>query len=223
MNNSKKRMIAIITLVIICCIVMAIIETIIEPAYALKSAMKVILFLVVPLVFTKIQSEKIFDNSFVLTGKSVSKLLALGSVIYIVIMGGYFLTKNFFDYSALVSSLSKDQQVSSGSFIWVALYISFCNSFLEEIMFRWFAFLKLSQYTRKSIAYIFSSVVFAVYHVAMIGTSFPIPLLLLALAGLAVGGFIFNYADAANKNIYNSWIIHMFADFAIMTIWYIHI
>jgi len=64
---------------------------------------------------------------------------------------------------------------------------------------------------------------FALYHVAMIGGSFPLPLLLLALVGLAIGGGIFDYVDDKSRNIYNSWIIHMFADFAIMTIWYIHI
>ena len=36
-------------------------------------------------------------------------------------------------------------------------------------------------------------------------------------------GFIPNYIDEKNSNIYNSWIVHMFADFAIMTIWYIYI
>ena len=138
-------------------------------------------------------------------------------------MLAYLLTKGLFSYSALVNSLSSDQNVAQNSFIWVALYISFCNSLLEEFLFRFVAFIKLSEYTTKNIAYIFSSCLFALYHVAMIGASFPFPLLLLALVGLAIGGAIFNYVDDKSKSIYNSWIIHMFADFAIMTIWYIHI
>ena len=89
-------------------------------------------------------------------------------------------------------------------------------------MFRFVSFIKLSEYLSKKTAYIFSSVAFAVYHIAMIGPSFPLPLLILALFGLAVGGFIFDLVDDKNKNIYNSWIIHMFADFAIMTVWFIN-
>ena len=57
----------------------------------------------------------------------------------------------------------------------------------------------------------------------MIGASFPLPLLLLALIGLAAGGCIFNYVDEKSGTIYPSWVIHMFADLAIMTIWYLHI
>ena len=151
------------------------------------------------------------------------KLTGLGISIYAVVMAAFFLTKGIFDYTSLVNSLSADQNVSQNSFVWIALYICFCNSLLEEFLFRFVAFIKLSQYTTKNTAYIFSSLIFALYHVAMIGGSFPLPLLLLALAGLAIGGFIFNYVDDKNRNIYNSWIIHMFADFAIVTIWYLHI
>lgn len=223
MENSKKGKYSIIIITIISCIIMALVETFIEPSYALKSAMKVVVFLLLPLISMKLFNIKVFDRTFILNKKILMKLLLLGFSIYFVIIGAYIVTRNFFDYSSLVSSLSADQKVNSSSFIWVALYISFCNSFLEEFLFRFYSFIKLSDYMTKSITYIFSAVMFAVYHVAMIGTSFPFPLLVLALIGLSIGGCIFDYVDEKSKNIYNSWIIHMFADFAIMTIWYIHI
>lgn len=222
MKKSKEK-IGIIAVVIICCVVMALIETIIEPAYFVKSAVKVIVFLFLPLVSMKLLDIKVFDNNFVLNKKDMFKLLFLGFLIYAVIIGVFFLTRNIFDYTSLVESLSADQKVNGSSFIPIALYISFCNSFLEEFLFRFISFIKLSEYISKNIAYIFSFVMFAVYHIAMIGSSFPLPLLILSLFGLAVGGFVFDLVDAKSKNIYNSWIIHMFADLAIMTIWYIHI
>lgn len=223
MNNGTKEKYSIIIITVISCVIMALVETVIEPSYFVKSAAKVVVFLLLPFIFMKLLNIKIFDNSFVISKKNIIKLLLLGSCIYLVIIGAYFLTRNIFDYSSLVGSLSADQKVSSNSFIWIALYISFGNSFLEEFLFRFFSFIKLSEYMPKSFTYIFSSVMFAVYHIAMIGTSFPLPLLILALVGLAAGGLIFDHVDDKSKNIYNSWIIHMFADFAIMTIWYIHI
>lgn len=223
MNKTKKEKPAIIILVIICCIIMALVETVIEPPYFVKSAIKVIVFFILPLILMKTLKIKLFDSSFKPDKKSILKLLLLGLSIYIIIIAAYFLTKNIFDYSALVESLSADQQVTAAGFIPIALYISFCNSFLEEFLFRFISFIKLSEYIPKRFAYIFSSLMFAVYHIAMIGASFPPALLLLALFGLAVGGGIFDLVDSKNKNIYNSWIIHMFADFAIMTIWYINI
>lgn len=223
MNKCCKKSLWLIVTVIISCIAMAVIETIIEPAYFVKSVLKIIFFLFVPVVFIKLQKEKVFTDSFSLNKRSILKLSGLGLIIYVIIMAAFFLTKGIFDYSSLVTSLSADQNVSQNSFIWVALYISFCNSLLEEFLFRFVAFIKLSEYATKNAAYIFSSAMFALYHVAMIGGSFPVPLLLLALVGLAIGGGIFNYVDDKSRNIYNSWIIHMFADFAIMTIWYLHI
>ncbi len=202
---------------------MALFETVIEPAYLVKSAAKVMVFLLLPLITMKLLKIKVFDNNFALNKKDIIKLLLLGSLIYAAIIGTYFLTRNIFDYSSLVNSQMADQKVNKNNFIWVALYISFGNSFLEEFLFRFTAFLKLSEFISKKFAYIFSSVMFAVYHIAMIGKSFPLPLLILALIGLTAGGLIFDYVDDKNKNIYNSWVIHMFADLAIVTIWYIHI
>ena len=223
MNISFRKSLGLISLIIISCIVMAIIEVIIEPAYFVKSVLKIVFFLFSPLVFMKLQKQRVFADTFSLNKKRILKLLELGLIIYVIIMAAFFITKRIFNYSSLVNSLSADQKVSQNSFILIALYISFCNSLLEEFLFRFVAFIKLSEYTTKNIAYIFSSCMFALYHIAMIGSSFPVPLLLLALVGLAVGGGIFNYVDHKSRNIYNSWIIHMFADFAIMTIWYIHI
>lgn len=221
-KNSKKAY-GIIVLILICCAVMAFVETLVEPAYIVKSSLKVVVFLVLPLLFAKAAGIKLFENFFALDKNNVLKLLLLGSGIYALIFAAYALTKNIFDYTSLVHSLSADQKVDNGSFIGVALYISFCNSFLEEFLFRFVSFIHLSKYTARKTAYIFSSVLFALYHVAMIASSFPPLLLFFALIGLAVGGLIFDYADAKNETLYNSWIIHMFADFALMTIWYVHI
>lgn len=223
MDKSKKKAYGIMIFVTICCVIMAFIETVIEPSYIAKSAIKAVIFLFFPLIIAKTVNIKIFDKSFKLDPKSLAKLLIFGLFIYAVIIGAYALTKNIFDYSLLINSLSADQKVDGKSFIGVAFYISFCNSFLEEFLFRFISFIQLSGYTAKKTAYVFSSVLFAIYHIAMIGTSFPPLLLVLALIGLTIGGYIFDYADEKKGNIYNSWVIHMFADFAIMTIWYVHI
>ena len=211
-----------ILMVIACCVIMAIVEIYIEPVYFSKSAIKSILFFITPFLIIKKLNGSIFDN-FKLDKKNIIKLLLLGIIIYGAIMGAYFITKNIFDYSKLIESLESDQHVTSNSFTLVALYISFINSFLEEFLFRLISFVKLSKYTKRSIAYLFSSLAFAIYHIAMIGEAFPPTLTILSIIGLAIGGCIFNYIDEKNSNIYNSWIVHMFADFAIMTIWYMYI
>lgn len=219
MNKTKSKAVGIIIITVVCCAVSAVAELLIEPPYLVKSAMKIAVFLGIPLIYAKITQIRLFENFRNVEKKDIAKLLLLGAAVYAVIFGVYLATRNVFDYAALVRSQTEDQKVGGGSFIPVALYISFGNSFLEEFLFRLVAFIKLSESLNRKAAYIISSVMFAAYHVAIIGGTFPPALLAAALAALAVGGFIFDLVDAKRGNIYNSWIVHMFADFAIMTVW----
>ncbi|MEG2191896.1 MAG: CPBP family intramembrane glutamate endopeptidase, partial [Oscillospiraceae bacterium] len=59
---------------------------------------------------------------------------------------------------------------------------------------------------------------FALYHVAMMIGWFRIELIFLAVVALAVGGVIFDFFNEKGENIYISWLIHMFANFAINTV-----
>lgn len=219
----EKAKYGIIIPTVICCVIMALVDTVIEPLYAVKSVIKIAVFLLLPILTMCILHIKVFDRAFALNKRRILHLLLLGAAIYAVILGAYLLTKHAFDYPALVQSLTADQKVNSSRFFRVMLYISFCNSFLEEFLFRYFAFIKLSEYAPKWLAYGFSAAAFAVYHVAMIGASFPLPLLMTAVIGLTAGGLIFDAVDAKDGSIYHAWMIHMFADLALMTIWYIHL
>lgn len=221
-NVSAKKKYVIIALTFLCCVIMAVVETVIEPSYWIKSAVKIAVFGGVPLAVLGAFKIKLPKEAFSLNRKTILAMLGLGAAIYALIMGAYAITARFFDYSAMVESMTSDQQVDGRNFIFVAAYISFGNSFLEEFLFRLVSFMTLSELSSKKSAYILSSVMFAVYHVAMIGGSFPLPLLILALVGLASGGFIFDFVDSKSGKIYPSWVVHMFADFAIMTIWFLN-
>lgn len=223
MNQNKALAIKIVSLVILSCLFMAIIEILIEPSYFIKSSVKIGLFVLLPLAFLKMQDVKGFQKAFFLEKTSFWKLLATGLAIYTVIVSAYFVTRGLFDFEKLVASLSSDQNIGKESFLPVAFYISFGNSFVEEFMFRFVSFLLLSEVVSKKTAYLFSSFSFAIYHVAMIASTFPKSLILISVSGLVVGGVIFNYLDDKNGKIYNAWIVHSFADFALMTIWYLHL
>ena len=80
------------------------------------------------------------------------------------------------------------------------------------------AWMTLKKYTGRKFAYLFSSSVFAAYHVGMLIGMFRIGALLLLLLGLIAGGCIFNRLNELNDDIYPSWFVHMFANFAINTV-----
>ncbi len=208
-------------LVAIACIVMAIVDAVIQPGYAVKSLIKIILFLLIPIVYG-LFNKKVNIKNLVKPNKSgIVTAISLGAAVYVTILGAYFIFRNVFDFSTLTTSLSETTGVNKSNFIWVAIYISFVNSLLEEFFSRGFSFIALKKFTTRKFAYIFSSLLFALYHIAMMIGWFGIPVILLSLLGLFAGGLIFNKFDEKNENIYLSWLTHMFANFATNTIGFI--
>ena len=208
-------------LVIIACIVMGIVDAVIQPGYAIKSAIKIIMFLLIPIVYGLFLKEFNIKNLMKPDKKGLCIALRLGFVIYGVVLGAYWIFKDVFDFSALTGSLNETTGVNKSNFIWVAIYISFVNSLLEEFFFRGFSFITLKKLTSRRFAYVFSSMVFALYHIAMMIGWFGLPVILISLVGLFIGGMIFNRFDEKSENIYLSWLIHMFANFATNTIGFI--
>ena len=208
-------------LVIFACVIMGLIDAVIQPGYVAKSAVKLVLFLLIPALYILFAKDRNVFKMFKADKKGILFAFLLGGIIYAVILGAYFLFRNIFDFSALTKSLGETTGVNGSNFIWVAIYISFVNSLLEEFFFRGFAFLRLKTILSKRFAYIFSSLAFALYHIAMMIGWFGIPVILISLAGLFAGGMIFNRFDDDKNSIYLSWLVHMFANFSINTIGFI--
>ena len=217
------KWVGIVLTVAVCSGIMCLIDGIITPPYAIKSAFKIILFVAVPLIYFAIRHEAkgALQSLFVPNKKGLLISLALGVGVYTVILAAYFVFRNYFDFSGITSQLIGDVGVNKDNFIFVAIYISFVNSLLEEFFFRGFAFLSLKNKLPRWSSYIFSSFLFAFYHVGMTAGWFSPIIYLLAMAGLFIGGFIFNFLNEKFGNIYPSWLAHMFANFAINTVGFI--
>ena len=215
----KKRSVSLIFAVtIICCVAMALVDGVLRPGYAVKSAIKVAMFMLVPLIASRIDRGVLYLQLLRPKKKGLLPAIALGVGIYVVILGGYFLVSPFFDFSKIAGALTTNAGVTKENFLYVSLYISFANSFLEEFFFRGFVFTNLKQLSGRKLAYIFSAAAFSLYHVAMMIGWFSPVLFVLVMVGLAAGGVIFNWLNEKLDTIYCSWLTHMFANFAINTI-----
>lgn len=210
----KKQNFVLTLLISLCCGAMLLVDGIWQPGYWVKSAIKIVLFLAVPLLcgmlFPSLSLRRVLCSS----KQGVIRAALLGIVVYVVIVGAYFLLRNHIDFSSVLNNLPDG--VTKTTFPFVALYISFINSLLEEFFFRGFAFLSLRQHMRG--ASLFSAVAFALYHTAMMLGWFPPVIFGLALIGLTVGGMLFNWLDQQDGSIYTGWLVHMFANFAINTV-----
>lgn len=216
-----KNTACVIAVALIGCVAMAIVDGIIMPHYAVKSAIKLVFFLLVPLICSVLSRDIYLKEFLSFNKKGIIWALALGLTIYSLILGGYFLLKNVFDFSSVVSSLSENVGVNKSNFLFISIYIALANSFLEELFFRGFIFGNLKKQRGRAFSYIFSALAFALYHIALMTGWFSIGLTLLLVLGLMIGGAVFNYLTERFETICLPWAVHMFANFAINTIGFI--
>ena len=214
----KRSIILVLSVAVLCCVAMALVDGILRPGYAVKSAIKIALFLLVPLIASRIDRSVLYLPLLRPKKKGMLPAIALGVGIYGAILGGYFLVSPFFDFSQIAGALTDNAGVTKDNFLYVSLYISFANSFLEEFFFRGFVFTNLKRLSGRNPAYIISATAFSLYHVAMMIGWFSPVLFLLVMVGLVIGGMIFNWLNEKLDTIYCSWLTHMFANFAINTI-----
>lgn len=217
----KRSAVAVMVVTVLCCLIMALVDGVIRPGYAVKSAIKIVVFLLIPLIASRGKCEIVYLSLLKPKMKGLLPAIGLGLGIYGIILGGYFIVSRFYDFSVIAGALTSNAGVTGENFLYVSLYISFVNSFLEEFFFRGFTFTNLKRNIGRMAAHLFSATAFCLYHVAMMVGWFSPVLFLLVMAGLVIGGMIFNWLNEKVDTIYCSWLTHMFANFAINTVGFI--
>ncbi len=206
---------------LIACTILYLVEQVLTVDYISKTIIKLILFTGIPyihLVFIektnliKALNLKKFDASKFKLG------LIFGVMSFATIIVAYFVFKKVIDLNEIALELQTKSKITSSNFIYVGIYIIFANSFLEEFFFRGYIFLNLFNKGSKKFAYIYSSLLFGIYHIAIFKTWFNPLIVGLALLGLISIGIIFNWLDIKTENFINSWVVHMLADAAIIIV-----
>lgn len=210
----KKRTAILCGAIITGCLLMILTDGVWQPGYALKSAVKILVFLALPLLLSRTMDLSVTGclrpskASVVIGG-----LLGIGTVA--VILGAYALLHTYIDLSAVPQALAADTGITKENFPFVAVYIALCNSLLEEFFFRGFACSTLVGQTGRVFAAVFSSLAFAVYHAGMLITMVNPFLFILALTVLAGCGLFFVYLNSRSGSIWTSWLVHMGANIGI--------
>lgn len=212
MSDAKKRTALILFLVTAGCLTMAWTEGVLRPVYPVKSALKIAVFLGCTGLYALTSGDRSPFHTFRPPKRKAlipAALLALGVLIFL--LGGYLLLSPWLDLSAIPENLAAKEGITPETFPLAALYITFCNSLLEEYFFRGFAFLTLYQLGYKRLACVFSALAFALYHVS-ITSNWGAPLLIvLMVAGLTAAGLLFNWLDREGS-LLPSWLVHVGAN-----------
>ncbi|MCL2108925.1 MAG: CPBP family intramembrane metalloprotease [Oscillospiraceae bacterium] len=184
--------------------------------YPYTSAIKIILFVSFPLVYFRISREMKLKDLFSVGKKKKSLLfsLALGGGVFAFIMLAFLILRQFLDSQMILGAL-ENNGITSENFALVFIYIVFVNAALEELFFRGFVFLTLHKKAHKLFAHLFSALLFAVYHVAILNGAISIGMFVFCIFGLTVAGLIFNYLTVKCGNILGALIVHVSANLAL--------
>lgn len=205
-------------LVLVCSGAMLWVDGVLRPPYAVKSAIKAVLFLASPLLYARAAGDDTWRTLFRADRRTLLRALARGGGVFALIMLAAFALRALLDAETITALLGENAGVTGENYGAVTLYIAFVNSALEEWFFRGFAFLALRRVIDRRAAFLFSALAFALYHTAMLLGWFSPRLFVLALLGLAAGGMIFNLLDAKSGSIFPSWAVHICANLAINTV-----
>ncbi len=210
MNQSRRNAYAIIILVLTCCLVMVWVEGSLRPIYPVKSALKIAVFLGCTGLYALLTKDKGPFGAF-RRSKAVKLAAPLALAVPVFLLGGYLLLSPWLDLSAIPANLAAKEGITAKTFPLAALYITFCNSLLEEFFFRGFAFLALYRLGYTRLAYGFSALAFALYHVSITSNWGTPGLIVLMVAGLTAAGLFFNWLDR-DGSVLPSWLVHVGAN-----------
>lgn len=210
MADAKRRATLTIVLVTAGCLTMTWVEGVLSPVYPVKSALKIAVFLSCAGLYALFIRDYSLFRALRHPGRiKFAALLALG--IFAFLLGGYLLLSPWLNLSAIPKNLADKEGITAKSFPLAAAYITLCNSLLEELFFRGFAFLTLYRTGYKKLAYGFSALAFALYHVSITSNWGAPFLIVFMVAGLTVAGLLFNRLDREGS-LWPSWLVHMGAN-----------
>jgi membrane protease YdiL (CAAX protease family) len=180
-------------------------------SYWSRSAIKVTMFGIIPGFFlgSKQSLKTLFSK-----GKYLKYVVIFSLLIVGIVIGGYFILNQFGVFETVSTSLTNQVGVTLANYPYVFVYVILLNGPLEEFYFR-FIMMDVDLFSSKTVQAVFSSFLFAIYHVGMLFTMFSFYLFILAILGLMLVGFVFIKINEHNEGILYSTILHMAANVGI--------
>lgn len=204
--------------VLLGCAAMAWVEMGLQPIYPVKSALKLLIFSACAGGYALLCRDTAPFRCFRRPDRrGMRAAIGLAVCVFLFLLGGWAVLSPWFDLSAIPDRLAGKEGITAAVFPLAALYISFCNSLLEEFFFRGFAFLTLRHTGAGAPAWWFSALAFALYHVCIMDGWFHPVLFLLLTAGLIGAGLLFDWLDRRGS-LWPAWLVHLAANLAINTI-----
>ena len=212
-NDYKYKAFAVVAISLLACIAIIAVELLLQPSYVGKSAVKVILFFFSIAIYHGVFHLRIQKIS---VNKRILKLcICLSVLIFFMILLSYMCVQNYIDVDQIKTSLLKKEHITKYNFIYVAVYISLINSFIEEAFFRGFVFCNLKEINYCKFDSFYSALLFALYHIGIMSNWFQPFIFLITLLALFGAGLVLNCFTHKGGSFLCSWPIHIAANLGI--------
>ncbi len=190
--------------------------------YSIKSLLKVILFLGIPAIclrLDRVDSRLELERLFRTNKKErriLLRILIAGSAIIAAsnLLAGPLIAS--FNIAGIMAEIKARAHTDTRTFLSALVHIPLVNALVEELYFRGFLFMHIHQQGYPRIAMLGSSLLFAIYHLAMFRGWFPWPVLILILSALFLAGILLNHLLLIWKRITIGWLLHGLANLAIL-------
>ena len=216
--NDRKKLAFVFSSSILVVLIMSLIEGVFQPGYLIKSLCKVVLMLGSIVFYSFHTRKKVRDVIHLALRLPNRKLVFFVLGVYLFILAVYFIFKSHIDLSSIKESLLVKEHLSKANYLLIFGYIAFVNSFLEEIFFRGFISGVFKETRKAKLGYLYSALLFALYHIGIVSHWFHWWIYLLCILGLVVAGGFLQWITEKNDNILASYLTHAAANLAINTI-----
>lgn len=190
-------------------------EQILAPPYALKSAVKLAMILLLTGIGIRLSGK---DWQTCIRFRKMQHPAALTAIMITVIPAvllGFYLLRDQLDLPAIRQGLMEKEQLTKQNCLFVFAYIALCNSFLEEAFFRGFLTESFRSAGLKKSGAAVSALAFAVYHLGIVDNWLSLPMLLLCIGLLFCAALFLQRICDRYDSMKASWLVHGCANLAI--------
>lgn len=192
--------------------------------YMLKSAIKIVLFLGVP-VYCRLRSGRSAGQTLrdwiVPPREQLPHLIRTAVFGILIILAANLLVEPLCRWFGIESVIGEIQARThtTRQRLWLAmLYIPIVNALAEELFFRAFGVLELTGLGFGRLALILPATLFALYHLAIFQNWFSPAILALCLGGLFLCGLLLGLMVRRDRNVAGVWLLHGLVNVAIISI-----
>ncbi len=192
--------------------------------YNTKSAVKLLLFLGLPVVYALAVRRCSWQELLarVLPTRRQLPRLGLAAAIGIVLIVGVNLLAGplcrLFGVESVIHEIQARTHMTRERLWPTLVYIPLVNALAEEFFFRGFAGLELEDAGKPRLALIFQAGLFALYHLAIVQSWFSPAILALCLGGLFISGLLLGLLVRRSRNVSAAWLLHGLVNVAIISI-----